>query len=120
MFSATASGVSDALSRLLFLNEGHVTSSQRFALHTVTAVYNEEYSYNGDGGNRWLAYNKGLEYLFEQHADNSTATPPSGMRSSVPLGPLGGGTVELRGDGALRDWSIWNNGPYAGTAHQHN
>ena len=52
MFSATASGVSDALSRLLFLNEGHVSSSQRFALHTVTAVYNEEYSYNGDGGNR--------------------------------------------------------------------
>ena len=75
--------LTDALSRLLFLNEGHVSSSQRFALHTVTAVYNEEYSYNGDGGNRWLAYNKGLEYLFEQHADNSTATPPSGTRCAA-------------------------------------
>lgn len=41
-------------------------------------------------------------------------TPPSGMRSAVPIGCLGMGTVELRGDGALRDWRlIFNNGPEA-------
>ena len=39
--------------------------------------------------------------------------PPSGMRSAVPLGCLGS-TVELRGDGALRDWrGVFNNGPEA-------
>jgi hypothetical protein len=34
------------------------------------------------------------------------ATPPSGMRSSVPLGTIGQGSIELRGDGALRDWRL--------------
>eukprot|EP01062_Namystynia_karyoxenos_P020533 TRINITY_DN17768_c0_g1_i1.p1 TRINITY_DN17768_c0_g1~~TRINITY_DN17768_c0_g1_i1.p1 ORF type:complete len:1046 (+),score=334.04 TRINITY_DN17768_c0_g1_i1:92-3139(+) len=40
--------------------------------------------------------------------------PPSGMRSAVPLGGLGEGSVELRADGRLADWgTILNNGPYA-------
>ncbi|XP_065174441.1 uncharacterized protein LOC135804487 [Sycon ciliatum] len=39
--------------------------------------------------------------------------PPSGMRSAVPLGSLGGGTIELRADGRLTDWEIFNNGPQA-------
>lgn len=34
------------------------------------------------------------------------ATPPTGMRSSVPLGTIGQGSVELRADGALRDWRL--------------
>jgi uncharacterized protein (DUF608 family) len=35
------------------------------------------------------------------------------MRSSVPLGALGGGSLELRADGALRDWRMLNNHPAA-------
>ena len=30
--------------------------------------------------------------------------PPSGMRSAVPLGGIGCGAVELRGDGSLHEW----------------
>lgn len=36
-------------------------------------------------------------------------TPPLGIRSSVPLGGIGAGSVELRADGSFRDWQIWNN-----------
>jgi non-lysosomal glucosylceramidase len=40
--------------------------------------------------------------------------PPLGLRSAVPLGGLGAGTVELRADGSLRDWNIFNNSPGGG------
>ena len=34
------------------------------------------------------------------------------MRSAVTLGGLGAGTLELRADGSLHDWNIFNNHPY--------
>ena len=37
--------------------------------------------------------------------------PASGVRSAVPLGGLGTGSVELRGDGSLHEWTIHNAGP---------
>jgi hypothetical protein len=37
--------------------------------------------------------------------------PPLGMRSAVVLGGLGAGSVELRADGSLHDWNIFNNHP---------
>ena len=37
--------------------------------------------------------------------------PPSGIRSSVPLGGLGTGTIEMRADGRLANWLIFNNSP---------
>jgi hypothetical protein len=37
--------------------------------------------------------------------------PPLGMRSAVPLGGLGTGSVELRADGRFHDWLIENGGP---------
>ena len=36
----------------------------------------------------------------------NASAPPSGMRSAVPLGSLGGGTIELCADGRLADWEI--------------
>jgi Kef-type K+ transport system membrane component KefB len=39
------------------------------------------------------------------------AAPPAGMCSSVPLGALGGGSLELRADSALRDWRMLKNHP---------
>lgn len=47
-------------------------------------------------------------YLY-QVQDGRKINPPDGMRSSIPLGGLGYGTVELRADGSLRDWNIFNN-----------
>lgn len=46
------------------------------------------------------------------------STPPSGMRSAVPLGAMGGGSIELRADGRLADWQICNNGPQSPGGHK--
>lgn len=50
---------------------------------------------------------------WEEHR-SSLQTPPLGIRSAVPLGGLGAGTVELRADGRLADWQIFNNAPGSG------
>ena len=47
--------------------------------------------------------------------DAGASSPPSGMRSAVPLGGIGAGSVELRGDGTLRAWTIVNQSPGGGT-----
>lgn len=39
------------------------------------------------------------------------STPASGMRSAVPLGGIGAGSFELRGDGSLHEFIIHNAGP---------
>lgn len=46
---------------------------------------------------------------------DSWVPPPSGMRSSVPLGGLGAGSFEIRGDGSIHEWTIVNQSP-AGAA----
>ena len=53
----------------------------------------------------------------EVSANANLVSPPSGLRSSVPLGPLGEGSLELRADGRLADWgTIFNNAPYTKNA----
>ena len=39
------------------------------------------------------------------------ATPPIGIRSAASLGGLGTGTIELKTDGSLSNWHIFNNSP---------
>ena len=46
-------------------------------------------------------------YLYHVHASGPRA-PPLGMRSAVPIGGMGTGTFELRGDGEVRDWLVEN------------
>jgi uncharacterized protein (DUF608 family) len=41
--------------------------------------------------------------------------PPTGLRSSVPLGGITTGSIELRGDGTFHEWTIENQSP-AGAA----
>ena len=43
------------------------------------------------------------------------AFPPSGMRSAVPLGGLGTGSFEIRGDGTVHEWTLHQASP-AGNA----
>lgn len=35
------------------------------------------------------------------------------MSSGIPLGGIGCGTVEIRGDGRFNEWHIFNNGRWA-------
>lgn len=44
--------------------------------------------------------------------DAGLTAPPLGVRSAVPLGGLGAGTIELRADGTFQDWQILNNWGY--------
>lgn len=45
------------------------------------------------------------------------ATPPVGMRSAVPQGGINAGTIELRGDGGLYEWTIVNQSPGGGAKY---
>lgn len=42
---------------------------------------------------------------------NKPVTPPSGLRSAIPLGGISTGSVELRGDGRFHEWTIVNQSP---------
>lgn len=57
--------------------------------------------------------------VFEDPEDYRFQVPPIGMRSAVPLGGLGAGTLELRADGSFRDWNIFNNSPAGGGGKVH-
>ena len=43
--------------------------------------------------------------------------PPTGMRSSVPLGGITAGSMELRADGTFHEWTIENQSPATGTKY---
>ena len=108
-FSVSLSSVSD----FIYYNEGTTTSQQRYQLVPITAIYNEGYMYKDDifGSNDW--HTNEFPYLFERYTNGTIGTPSNGLRSSVPLGPVGQGTFELRGDGRMTDFTIFNNGPNA-------
>lgn len=44
-------------------------------------------------------------------------SPPSGIRSSIPLGGITTGSIELRGDGTFHEWTIENQSPATGTKY---
>lgn len=95
---------------LRFPYQDTVRKSMRFEYHIRPCYYTEDieaWSTPWDRGH--------YSYLFEE-VDGELRAPPLGMRSSVPLGGLGAGTVELRADGSLHDWTIFNNSPAGGGA----
>jgi uncharacterized protein (DUF608 family) len=49
-----------------------------------------------------------------QPARQKSATQGIAPLSGIPLGGLGTGTIEIRGDGALHEWQIFNNPPWSG------
>ena len=109
---------SAALSRLRFRGSGVVGSEMTFRRFDRPCHYAET-------DERWSTPWDEVDaypYLFQVEPPTGDATdgaaverdPPLGMRSAVPLGGLGAGTVELRADGSLRDWNIFNNSPGGG------
>lgn len=101
------------LSHLQFKNSGVVKSSMLFEYRRLPCYYMEDVD---AWSTPWS--NATYQYLYEIR-DGQPITPPSGIRSAVPLGGLGAGTIELRADGSLRDWNIFNNSPAGGGGKVH-
>ena len=101
-------GVGELLQTLQFRNRGVVRRDMRFEHRPRPCFYAEDVD-------SWTTLWNKAHYLYlYQVAAGALQAPPSGMRSAVPLGGLGTGTVELRADGGLRDWLIFNNSPAGG------
>eukprot|EP01084_Bolivina_argentea_P269292 457639_1 len=101
---------------LVFYNHGSVDSKDKFKLVGLNnnGNYEEGYMYQDDPLNSNSIHVGGLNWLFKIEPDGKTfSTPPSGMRSAVPFGSMGGGIFEMRGDGRFTDSLIYNNGPGA-------
>eukprot|EP01084_Bolivina_argentea_P219343 372040_1 len=102
------------IDNLIFYNHGSVDSSEKFKLINLQSNYQEGYMYQDDPLNNNNVATGSLSWLFKIEPDGKTfSTPPSGMRSSVPFGSMGGGIFEMRGDGRFTDSLIYNNGPGA-------
>lgn len=93
------------LSQLRFKNSGTVTRNMDFRYFHQPDDYLET-------PDLWGIYSDGT--YFYRVDGGKKQSPPNGMRSAVPLGGLGSGTIELRADGSLRDWNIFNNSPAYG------
>ena len=113
--SAVAADESDLLSQLTFKNSGVVRRGMRFEYKMQPCFYVESPT-------AWTvadspAGGPSNPYLWRVDGSGNSrrfSPPPVGMRSAVPLGGLGAGTVELRADGSFRDWNIFNNSPGGG------
>ena len=105
--SLYAADMQDAkpLAQLAFRNSGTVRREMQFQYFDQAGFYVEDLEH-------WNVRCRS-KYLY-QVAAGKKLDPPTGMRSAVPLGGLGSGTLELRADGSFRDWNIFNNSPAGG------
>lgn len=97
------------LTRLKFKNSGVVRREMHLEYFDQPLAYAEDLDH-------WNTTGK-AQYLYQVEGARKI-DPPTGMRSAVPLGGLGSGTVELRADGTLRDWELFNNSPAGGVKIQ--
>lgn len=125
------------LAKLQFLNHGYIqsttttTTTTTFEYHPQCGSATEDIHAFKAGANYSYLWARGQHPL--QHCSNATdstttnkngscspteaaaaaaaAAPPVGMRSGVPLGGFGTGTVELRADGTFKEYLIENGGP---------
>jgi non-lysosomal glucosylceramidase len=93
------------LPQLRFENSGTVTRDMDFRYFNQP----DDYLENPD---LWNIRSRAV-YLYRVDGGEKRS-PPDGMRSAVPLGGLGSGTVELLADGSFSDWNIFNNSPAYG------
>ncbi|MGY5352642.1 GH116 family glycosyl-hydrolase [Wenyingzhuangia sp. IMCC45533] len=91
--------------KLVFKNQGIVSKDMVFKKIRKKGLYIES-------EDKYKLY-KGPNYLFKME-DTIAKEAPSGMRSSIPLGGFGAGSVELRADGSFKNWDIYNNSPATG------
>jgi non-lysosomal glucosylceramidase len=106
--SVSSSAQEGLLDKFKFRNSGVITRKMQFRHFDIPVDYIETDDF---WSSPWR--NKLVPYLFEDQ-NGQRRTPPSGIRSAVPLGGLGSGTMEPRADGAIMDWNIFNNSPAQG------
>ena len=117
--SSSMSGtLSDALATLPFANSGVLSAQMNLTTDYVDVIYLEP---EAPQRARWAWADghvtpfKDHRYLFRGSTpgvySNDSLVPPLGMRSAPPLGGLATGTIELRGDGTLRAFTIENASP---------
>ena len=109
------------LNQLRFINQGLVSNLMHIEAVDTDVLFSE-------GANAWhtkgthpYAYvtpfpTSGLQAAPEL---DSLSPPPVGIRSAPSLGGLGTGTLELRTDGSLANWQIFNNSPGDGSPKLH-
>ena len=62
--------------------------------------------------NAWASgFDTPRPYLWHVQPNGSRTAPPTGLRSAVPLGGLGSGSFEVRGDGSFHEWTLENASP---------
>ena len=97
--------VSSLLQQLSFLHSGTATAQANYSRLLQCSSFSECTDAWKCGSPR--------DYLWDASAGatpQTVAAPPMGLRSAVPLGGLGAGTFELRGDGSFADWMIEGQG----------
>eukprot|EP01065_Artemidia_motanka_P038717 TRINITY_DN47565_c0_g1_i1.p1 TRINITY_DN47565_c0_g1~~TRINITY_DN47565_c0_g1_i1.p1 ORF type:complete len:985 (+),score=290.16 TRINITY_DN47565_c0_g1_i1:57-3011(+) len=123
--ATAAADLFSSLHDVEFRNAGVTTSNDEFHWEVLkpvgegqVAIYLEADNVSctqcvwSDQGKYYTPHN----YLFKTTKGSGDShyagvSPASGMRSAVPLGGIGAGSVELRGDGSLHEWTIHNAGP---------
>jgi uncharacterized protein (DUF608 family) len=111
--TATTTDEDDALASQLvalrFVEVGSVRAQQRFGplRQCAEGILESTTQWSDDAAHPGTT----MEYMYDVTDPQHPGAPPVGMRSSVPLGGLGTGSVELRADGRFADWSIENQGP---------
>jgi non-lysosomal glucosylceramidase len=117
-------GADDLLSQLSFKNSGIVRRDMQFEYKLQDCYYVElDNAWSNPWGSPFGKPIGGGSYPYLYRVDSAAGAkrlvpPPIGMRSAVPLGGLGAGTVELRADGSFHDWNIFNNSPGGGNKIQ--
>ena len=118
--SSASAALLDELLSVRFLNAGVIRASDAASLVTLSVrqedtepenVTMNPYTFLAQGP--WAFYGAAT-YLFS-NASGTPVPPPLGLRSAVPLGGLGAGALELRGDGTVHEVTIVNQSP-AGSA----
>ena len=111
-----------ALTNLSFHNFGTTAKMDKFVYGNVKPITSGQACLYLEPENvsctvcAWSVNTCALNYKFLDLTDTDNETqnivpPASGIRSAVPLGGIGAGSFELRGDGTFHEFTIQNNGP---------
>eukprot|EP00656_Telonema_subtile_P055540 TRINITY_DN8636_c0_g2_i1.p1 TRINITY_DN8636_c0_g2~~TRINITY_DN8636_c0_g2_i1.p1 ORF type:complete len:1042 (-),score=198.12 TRINITY_DN8636_c0_g2_i1:161-3286(-) len=111
-----SSNLTDLLLALQFRNPegvGISRSSDVTELHPQCVLYSE--TDNVSTVNQgWDVIDPMVGWQLQYPYNHNHSIPPTGIRSAVPLGGMGTGNFELRGDGTFRQWCLESQSPGGG------